>query len=524
MKGLFMQKTFHIRYTSDIHGYFSPTSYADTQEREIGLLRLMTEYPHDGNTLLIDGGDTLQGSPFTNYYERIAPEFKLFQLSDNSYGSHPAAAMMNLAGYQYITLGNHDFNFGLEELATYLRQLRATCLLANVRDKAGRLPLQRYAIHTLENGLRIGLAGVTSHYIRVWEKPETVDQLEIEDAFTSAREVYEELRDQCDFSILIYHGGYECDLNTRRVLSTDTENQACRICDEIGYDLVLTGHQHIAQPGMIYGLSYTVQPPQHATHACAIDITLDEGRKTFSSKLLPASAPPSQKGMMILSPLERKVQSWLDTPAGFLDQPLPSVPHLEAALHGSLVANFINTVQRECTGAQISTCALPNEYKGFSSTPTIRDIVSTYIYSNTLVVLSISGADLKKYIEHTAEYFELLPDGTIGLSERYMRPKVQHYNYDYFSGLDYTIDVRRPVGDRVTRMEMDGRPLSMDEHVTLCINSYRFSGASDYSMLPGQPVVRAVLTDVCDAIIAYILERDEVHIETHCWSHILSDD
>ena len=234
MKGLFMQKTFHIRYTSDIHGYFSPTSYADTQEREIGLLRLMTEYPHDGNTLLIDGGDTLQGSPFTNYYERIAPEFKLFQLSDNSYGSHPVAAMMNLAGYQYITLGNHDFNFGLEELATYLRQLRATCLLANVRDNAGRLPLQRYAIHTLENGLRIGLAGVTSHYIRVWEKPETVEQLEIEDAFTSAREVYEELRGQCDFSILIYHGGYECDLNTRRVLSTDTENQACRICDEIG--------------------------------------------------------------------------------------------------------------------------------------------------------------------------------------------------------------------------------------------------------------------------------------------------
>ncbi len=518
-----MQKTFHIRYTSDIHGYFFPTNYADTQEREIGLLRLLPDYPHDGNTLLLDGGDTLQGSPFTNFYERLPEEEKLSQLSDNPFGTHPAAAVMNLAGYHYITLGNHDFNYGLEELHVYLDQLKAVCLLANIRDKAHRLPLRKYTIHTLENGLRIGLAGVTSHNIRVWEKAETVEQLEIEDAYTSAKEVYEELRNQCDFSILIYHGGYECDLNTGRVLSSDSENQACQICTDIGYDLVLTGHQHIAQPGMTYGLSYTVQPPYRASGVCSIDITIDDGRKNISSTILPASAPASPEGLRFLRPLEERVQAWLDTPAGKLDRALPFVPHLQAALHQSLIANFINTVQLAYSGAQISSCALPNEYKGFSDSPTIRDIVSTYIYSNTLVVLSISGADLKSYIEHTAEYFSLSPDGKICLSERYMRPKVQHYNYDYFSGIDYTIDVRRPVGDRVTRMEFNGHPITPDERMTLCINSYRFSGTSDYSMLPSQPVVREVLTDVSDAIIEYILQHHPVHIDTHHWSRILPD-
>ncbi|MBQ9010383.1 MAG: bifunctional metallophosphatase/5'-nucleotidase [Clostridia bacterium] len=516
-----MKKTFHIRFTSDMHGYFLPTNYRSTQELEMGLLRLCPDFPHDGNTLLLDGGDTLQGSPLTTYYERLNPGAKRRQLTDQSYGYHPVAAMMNLAGYQYITLGNHDFNYGLDELSVYLGQLRATCLLANVRDRAHQLPIRRSAIHTLENGLRIGLTGITCPRIRVWEKAETVAQLEIEDAFDVAREVYEELRDQCDFTVLIYHGGYERDLNTHRLLSGDSENQACQICEEIGYDLVLTGHQHIAQAGMTYGHSYTVQPPDQATMACAVEVTLDNGRKTYTSTLLPATAPVSPAGVRILQPLEAKVQEWLDMPAGHLDRPIPFVPHLESALHGSLVANFINTVQRSLSGAQVSATALPNTYKGFTADPTIRDIVSTYVYANTLVVLSISGADLKAYIEHTAEYFELTPDGHIGLSELFMRPKVQHYNYDYFSGIDYTIDVRRPAGDRVTRMEIDGRPVSMEERVTLCINSYRFSGTSDYDMLPGQPVVQDIQVDVANAIIAYLLDHNHVTVDTHRWSQIL---
>ncbi|MBQ7486582.1 MAG: bifunctional metallophosphatase/5'-nucleotidase [Clostridia bacterium] len=517
-----MDKQFHIRFTSDTHGYLYPTNFADTEYREIGLFRLIPEFPHDGNTLILDGGDTLQGSPLTNFYHRLDKSEKLHQLSSNPYGTHPIAAVMNLAGYQYITLGNHDFNYGLEELETYLGQLQATCLLANIRDRAHRLPLKPYAIHTLENGLRIGLAGVCTHYVRVWEHPETTAKLEIEDAFESARDVYAKLRDQCDFTILIYHGGYECDFETHRRLTDGTENQACQICESIGYDLVLTGHQHIAQAGFTYGKSYTVQPPYRADGACAIDVLIrEDGQRTFSSRILPANCPPSETGMNMFRPLADKTEAWLDTPAGFLNQPLPYVPHMEAALHHSLVANFINTVQLDVSGAQISACALPNEYKGFTASPTIRDIVSTYIYSNTLFVLSISGADLKSYIERTAMYFDPEPDGTIGFSDEFMRPKVQHYNYDYFSGIDYTIDVSRPAGSRVTRIDIDGHPIDPDARYSLCINSYRHSGTAGYSMLPKQPVITEILTDVADAIIEYILKHNTVIIDTHRYSTIL---
>ena len=116
-----MARTLTIRYTSDTHGYLYPTNYADMQDRPMGLMKLAGEYPHDGNTLIIDGGDTIQGSPLTNLYQRLSPEEKAACLSEDTYGTHPIAAMMNLAGYQFVTLGNHDFNYGVDALMDYPR-------------------------------------------------------------------------------------------------------------------------------------------------------------------------------------------------------------------------------------------------------------------------------------------------------------------------------------------------------------------------------------------------------------------
>ena len=150
-----MARTLTIRYTSDTHGYLYPTNYADMQDRPMGLMKLASEYPHDGNTLIIDGGDTIQGSPLTNLYQRLSPEEKAACLSEDTYGTHPIAAMMNLAGYQFVTLGNHDFNYGVDALMDYLTNLDALCLCANIRDREGRLPIAPYAVHRLENGLRM---------------------------------------------------------------------------------------------------------------------------------------------------------------------------------------------------------------------------------------------------------------------------------------------------------------------------------------------------------------------------------
>ena len=178
---------------------------------------------------------------------------------------------------------------------------------------------------------------------------------------------------------------------------------------------------------------------------------------TSQSGLTASSGEPLKTAYDLLMPLEKRVQTWLDTPAGHLDLPLVSDDHLHAALNGSYLANFINTVQLEASGAQIASSALPNEFKGLPTEVTIRDVVSTYIYTNTLVVLEMTRPALKQYIERSAAYFDHDEDGNLCIADEFLRPKVQHYNYDFFSGIHYTIDARNPVGQRVTSIVLDVR-------------------------------------------------------------------
>lgn len=517
-----MDRTLSIRFTSDTHGYLFPTNYADNQTRAMGLMALAAEFPHDGNTLILDGGDTIQGSPLTNFYHRLTPQARRHCLASDAYGSHPIAAVMNLAGYQYVTLGNHDFNYGVEGLAAYLRALHARCLCCNIRDRDGLLPIAPYAIHQLQNGLRVGLVGACTPYVARWENPKTVRQLAIEEPLPACARALAAIQPQCDVTVLLYHGGFECDLTTGEALTDSRENEACRICRELDFDLVLTGHQHMRVDGVRFGHSYAVQPGYRAPHACAVTVTLHEdGSKSFSSEILPAAAAPLPEAAALLAPLERQVQAWLDTPAGRLDLPLTGGDHLSQAIHGSPLANFINTVQLAASGAQVSACALPNEFKGLPTMVTVRDVASTYIYTNTLVVLELNRAALRRYMERSAMYFTLDETGAPRIAEEFLVPKVEHYNYDYFSGVDYTFDIRRPAGERVTSIRLGGREMSETETVTVCVNSYRFCGTGGYGFLPSQKVVADIQVDVADAMIEYIMTHPQIRVDTHRYCDVL---
>lgn len=517
-----MERTLNIRFTSDSHGYLYPTTYADNADRPMGLMKLAAAFPHDGNTLIIDGGDTIQGSPMTNLYQRLPAEEKAACLTSDAYGTHPFAAMMNLAGYHFVTLGNHDFNNGIDALADYLGSLDALCLCCNIRDKEGRLPIAPYAIHELENGLRVGLVGACTHYITRWENPNTIAKLHVEEPVPAAARALEAIRGKCDVTVMIYHGGFECDLTTGEKLTESAENEACRVCRELDFDLVLTGHQHMRVDGVRFGNSFAMQPTYRAPHVCAVSVTVaDDGSKTLKSEIIPAIGEPLEKAVNLLAPLEEKVQRWLDTPAGQLDLSLLGGDHRTHAVMGSPLANFINTVQLAASGAKISACSLPNEFKGLPAAVTVRDVVSTYIYTNTLVVLELDRATLKRYMERSAMYFTRNEAGEIVISDEFLVPKIEHYNYDYFSGVDYTIDTTRPCGDRITSIVIDAHEMTEEETVSVCINSYRSSGTGGYEFLIGPKVLADVQIDVADAMIEYIVNHPQIHVDTHKYCTVI---
>lgn len=488
------EKHLDIYFTSDIHGYIYPTSYRSQEEEDIGLFKCANQFRKSGNTLIIDGGDILQGSPFGAYCH------------DTLGTARPIAEIMNSCGYDFVTLGNHDFNFGVEYLSKYVSNLNGACVCQNITDGAGKI-LFPSRIHQLENGLRIGVVGIVTDHVNLWEKADNLVGVHIADPFQSARDALETLRDKVDLTICIYHGGFERDLETGRTLSTSSENIAYRICQELDFDILLTGHQHLSIRGQSVHGTYVVQPMDQGREFHHIHVIVQDGHVICTSKRGQAGGICSPELLDNFAAIEAGAQEWLDQEAGRLPRPLlPAAPLIMAA-EGSDIANLFNQIQLAYSGAQISAVSLANEVAGFPQAVRRRDILNTYPYTNSLVVLEITGGILKQAIERSAEYFSVDDQHRLAVSSSFLRPKVEHYNYDYFSGVNYTIDVSQPIGARVTRLAYQGKEVLETDCFTICINNYRASGAGGYPFYQGCPVIRELGREMSDLILEYFENR-----------------
>jgi len=483
-----------IYFTSDTHGYLFPNNFADKQPHAMGLLSM--RFPKDGNTLVIDGGDTIQGSPLT-YFCRL----KGCEL--------PVAQAMNDRGYDYVTLGNHDFNNGYEYLKKHLNTLNAQCLCANVEDLRGEMPISASAVHTLSNGLKVGLVGIVTDWVNRWEKAENLTELRVTDPMEAARKAVEQL--DADVIVGIYHGGVERDLDSGRALSQTDENIACRLCEELKLDLLLTGHQHIAMANRNWNGVHIVQTPCNS--AAYVKVVMEEDG-SFHSEL--CSVPDTALLTEAEQRLWEDVNEWLDQPIGRLSRDIWPEDKLTMAMNGSSIADFFNTVQLWASGADLSCAALGNELRGFASDVTVRDVVASYVYSNTLVVLEVTGAVLREALEQCARYFAVDQQGRIAIAESFLRPKEAHYNFDYFSGLDYAFDLSKPEGSRVASMVRNGAAIQPEDRFTLVMCDYRATGAGDFDCYCSCPRVKEILTEVSELILNYLVEHPFVEIpENH---------
>jgi len=503
-------KSLKIYFTTDVHGYIFPTDYRDSIPKNRGLLALKPLIDKQDNTLIIDGGDAIQGSPFMTYFQQSCQD-----LTSTLTEIHPLAHVMNTLGYDYVTLGNHDFNYGYNALKTYVNGLDAKCLSANILDLKNEISIFSYDIKTLENGLKVGIIGLTTDYITVWEHKETLENFEIHTVYDTLIKIYERVKSQCDFLIGLYHGGFENDLKTHKQLSSSHENIAFQICRDFEFDLLLTGHQHMSVINQSLFGTHIVQLADGGTQMAQIEILCNEQNQleTIKTKaLFPSYAHLDQTLYYQLLPIESRVQKWLDAPIGHLNQPLIVSTHLEMALKGNLICNFINQIQLDATGADISCTALGNDIKGFNTSVTIRDVVSTYIYPNTLMVIQITGEILKKALEHCASYFEV-ENGHIVISNRFLKPKIEHYNYDYFTNINYTFDLKNPIGNRVVTLLFRDQPVKANDVFTLALNNYRASGTGGYEFYKSCPVLEEFPVEMTEIIIQYFYDHPAISVD-----------
>lgn len=503
-----MNRKLTICFTSDIHGYFSDMDYAQGKPDTTGLSRCASTFPDDGNTLILDGGDTLQGSPLVYWLNRNPVE-----------GAKVSAQAMNLAGYDFVTLGNHDFNFGKETLETYIRNLDARVISANVKGVEG---LERTAVVRLQNGMRVGITGVTTHFVHLWEKPENITGITVSDAFTAAAEALEELKAAgVDVTVCIYHGGFESDLETGELLSATGENQAYRICKELDFDILLTGHQHQPKADLQLFGTHACQSPDRGKQYVRLDLEVSrQGEVTANSQLVNPGEPQEELAAF-LAPLDAENALFLDQPLGQLDIALEPGDHMDMAVNGSVIANFFNQVQLEVSGADLSASSLANVVKGFNRQVTIRDVVATYVFPNTLKTLRVNRRVLKAALERCAEYFDLDEAGQLQVGQSFLKPIIQHYNYDYLSGMEVTMDVRRPLGDRVISMVYQGQELEEDRMLTLCMNDYRATGTGGYPFYAQCELVKDQPTEISQMIIEYIDRHKNITVDQTKWLHVI---
>ena len=480
-----------IIYTSDIHSYLFPTTYYERGERNVGLMRICESFEKDPDTVVVDGGDTIQGSALSKF------------VFDKGMRPFPQATVFRLMGLDIAVPGNHDFNYGYDAFREFFHETGAVLLCANLEDRTGRLDIRKHVIMEDSKGLRVGFVGAVTDYVNVWERPENLANFEVKPVFQSVSDELGRIKDLVDYTVLVYHGGFERDPKDGRLLSSTSENEAYRICTELSFDLVLTAHQHMAMPFAKVGRSYSMQCP--ANGAMYAEVIL--GRDGVSGALKTADEHCAHVLENRFKALDDDVQRWLDRTVCTIQSPIPAPSVIDSALKGSRIADFFNHVQLETTHADVSCTSLANKLYGFDREITIRQVIASYQFPNTIEVIEVGEDALRDALERCAQFFTIGDEGP-QISRAFLEPKVEMYNYDYYMGIEYEFDIRRPVGERVTKLLFKGEPIG-DRRLRLCLNNYRASGTGGYDVFRHQRVLKVYSLDVQDLAVSYLLAHRE---------------
>ncbi|HEY4399326.1 MAG TPA: bifunctional metallophosphatase/5'-nucleotidase [Lactobacillaceae bacterium] len=503
-----------ILSTSDTHGFVAATDFTQAGDFDapLGLARAATVIKRErakaeanGDVVLaIENGDFIQGSPLAAFVAQKRPEFA--DVWDQ---------LFHEIGYDARVLGNHEFNFGDDYLTRVLDS--ADVLNANLLNDDGESFFGAPYRIIERQGLKIGVLGLTTEYIPHWEHPENyVKVAEFANPRVMAERYLPELRAQSDVVVIAYHAGFERDLDNGQPTETPRgENRGYELIEQVGgFDALVTGHQHRQLAGVLHDVALT-QPGHKGSHVGKITLTIENGEVVDRyAELIPTAPFPADEAVLtLIQQAQALVDTDLDQVIGHLTADASFVDANAARRGNHAYIQLINQIQAETMGVDVAGTSLFNNFlTGFKQEVTKRDVAVNYPYVETLSVLRLTGADLRAALEQTSDYFVLNDAGDVVPNPSYVEPKPQHYNYDLWSGIDYTIDVAQPVGSRITSLQYHGHDLADDEEIDVAMTSFRAVGGGDYHMFTADKILRTDEREVVDVIADYLAAHDVVDV------------
>jgi 2',3'-cyclic-nucleotide 2'-phosphodiesterase/3'-nucleotidase len=208
-------------------------------------------------------------------------------------------------------------------------------------------------------------------------------------------------------------------------------------------------------------------------------------------------------------PYDRETQAWLSRPIGESPKALTA---LDSRLRDTAIIDLIQRVQLEAGHADVSLAASFNTQARIpKGAVTVRDIAGLYEYDNTLVTLELTGQQLKDALEHSARYFrEYEPGKTLN---ELIDPRVPGYNFEIAEGVNYDIDLSKPVGRRIQNLKFKGVPLLPGEKLKVVTNNYRVNGGGGYTMFGNAPVVYRSSEEIRELIIDWVERHKTIPTE-----------
>ena len=529
--------------TTDLHGnvfnwdYYKNAEYDDAAHNDIGIAKVQTLIKAQrarlsGQPLLmLDAGDTIQGTPLSYYYAKVEPI--------TAGGIHPMATAMNLIGYDAAALGNHEFNYGIPLLRTYESQLNFPLLGANAVDPATKLPVFKpYVIKTIRMpegpDLTVGILGLTNPGIAIWDRDNVSGRIEFPGLVEQASIFVPRLKKLgCDLVIVASHSGAVTSSSYGDALPYP-ENASSLVAAKVpDIDAILVGHAHVDIPQKLVTNEQTgrdvllCEPDYWGMRLAVMELDLVRHGRRWS--VVSASSQTLNSNLALEDPeVAAAVRSQHEKVVGYVNTVIGTSTRAMSAARAPVedvpIIDFVNFVQADAvkqglTGADASlpVLSIAAPFNRSASFPagdvSRRDVAGLYIYDNFLFAVKVTGQQVKDYLEYSMRYFKQVPGpGTYSMDAVTNAPSqgvpIPDYNFDTIAGLDaplaYDVDLAQPVGSRIVGLSYAGSPVGATQEFALAVNNYRQSGGGGFPAVNTAPVLYSNSTDIRQLLIDWV--------------------
>jgi 2',3'-cyclic-nucleotide 2'-phosphodiesterase/3'-nucleotidase len=505
--------TVTILATTDLHGNLEPWDYYAAKPAERGLAKIATlvrqQRAGAPNSLLIDCGDTIQGTPLEYVHQHFIQTGQLpldLKFAGAPLIADPMMLAMNAIGYDAMVVGNHEWNFGEKNLLAARGEARFPFLSANTRKESGaEVPAFDPWVVKLVGGVRVAVIGVTTPHIPEWEPEGHYRGYRFEDGFTAVRGAIARLQatEHPDVILVAAHAG---------LTGGGTENMVRTIAEEApGVDAVIFGHTHGSLPGRRFGEVLVMQPKNWGISLGRMDLTLERaaGAKWHvvakESRLIPVTTVvrPDREIETLAQPYHALAEQYLSTRV--TDAPVDLSTRFSRVEDSALI-DAIQQVQLAATHADVSfASSFTPAVRVTKGAVTVRELAALYPYENMLYVVDGDGRMVREALETAARCF-LTCTGDC-LHQTLINPRIIGYNFDMAEGVSYEIDIRQPEGRRIRNLTWRGRPLADDQPLRIAVNDHRAGGGSGFDMFRGARVEWQSSIDIREMLIHYYAEH-----------------